>query len=205
MRIGTVRRLGATDAAKLLNVSKYGDALDVYRRVVEGRTTKPNAQMARGTREEPRVLRMYVEATGAELQQFVMPVICEHPDHPFATSSPDAVTVDGVLVELKTASLWAKGWHDGPPIDYVLQVAWSLWVTGLKRAHLFCAFGSDVRGDVPSFAIERTQLWSFSRDAELESEFAEVGGRFWREHVEKCIPPFSNAAPTAAPTNEANQ
>ena len=191
------RRLGATDAAKLLGVSRYGDALDVYRRLVEGRTLKPNKQMQRGTREEPRVLRMYQEATGAELQQHVMPLICEHPEHHWATSSPDAVTTDGTLVELKTASVWAKGWADGPPVDYVLQVAWSLWVTGLERGHLFVALGSDRDGGT-RFDVERTALYRFTRDAELEAEFARVGHEFWTRHVVPCVPPAVNGSTTAA-------
>lgn len=185
------RRLGATDAARLLGVSKYGNALDVYRRVVEGRAAKPNRQMQRGTREEPRVLRLYLEATGAELQQHVVPLILEHPQHAWATSSPDAVTVEGVLVELKTASVWAKGWVDGPPVDYVLQCAWSMWVGDFPECHLFAAFGSDV-GD--EFHVERTALYRLARDPDLEAEFIRVGEAFWRNHVVPRIPPQSDGS-----------
>ena len=204
------RRLGATDAAALLGVSKYSTPADVYARIALGKTKRETAQMRRGTRMEPEVRRLYQGVTGAQMQVFVMrPLIAEHPVFGFATASPDDITVDGVLCEYKTASRWAKGWADGAiPADYVCQVLWALWVTQLERAHLFVAFGEDFKRDDGSedFAIERTAgPFSFSRDAELEVEFAEVGGRFWREHVEKCIPPFSNAAPTAAPTNEANQ
>ena len=190
MKFATERRIGATDCAKLLGVSKYGGPLDVYKRLVLGVDVKPNRQMARGTRYEPEVRRRYVEETGAELQLWVAPVIIEHPQYTWATCSPDNITTDDTLVEFKTASRWAKGWSDAPPIDYVLQVQWSLWVAGLKSAHLYAAFGED--GDAAhegEFYIERCQLFTLRADAELQEIFAGVGGAFWRNHIEAKQPP----------------
>lgn len=191
MKLTTTRRLGATDCAKLLGVSKYGNAGDVFNRIVLGIKTKVNKQMQRGTAYEPEVRRRYVEATGAQLQVFVArPLIVEHPAHHWATSSPDDITVDGVLCEYKTTSRWAKGWSDGPPIDYTLQCQWSLWVTGLETAHLYVAFGEDGDKDHPGeFFIERCQLYTLRRDAELCDIFAEVGERFWRTCIEAKQPP----------------
>lgn len=191
MKLTTTRRLGATDAAKLLGVSKYGGPLDVYRRIVEGVDAKVNKQMARGTKYEPEVRRRYVEATGAQLQVFVArPLIVEHPAHHWATSSPDDITVDGVLAEYKTTSRWARGWGDGPPIDYVLQCQWSLWVTGLETAHLYAAFGEDGDKTRPGeFFIETAHLYTLRRDAELCDIFADVGERFWRTCIEAKQPP----------------
>lgn len=196
MKFATERRLGATDAAKLLNVSKYGGPLDVFNRLVLGIDAKVNKQMQRGTKYEPEVRRRYVEATGAQLQQFVArPFIVEHPMHAWATCSPDDITADGVLAEYKTTSRWAKGWSDGPPIDYVLQCQWSLWVTGLKRAHLYAAFGEDGDKTRPGeFFIERCQLYELRRDDELCEIFAEVGERFWRTHIESRVAPSEGVA-----------
>lgn len=185
MKLTTTRRLGATDAAKLLGVSKYGGPREVFDRIVNGIETKTNPRMERGTKYESEVRRRYVEATGAQLQQFVArPLIVEHPAHHWATSSPDDITVDGVLAEYKTTSRWAKGW-DPIPIDYVLQVQWSLWVCGLETAHLYAAFGED--GDAAhrgEFYIERCHLYTLRRDDELADIFAEVGERFWRTCIE---------------------
>ena len=191
MKLTTTRRLGATDAAKLLGVSKYGGPLDVFNRIVLGIDAKVNKQMLRGTKYEPEVRRRYVEATGATLQQFVVrPFIVEHPLHHWATSSPDDITTDGVLVDLKTASRWAKGWGEGPPIDYTLQCLWSLWVTGLEHAHLYAAFGEDGDKTRPGeFFIARCQLYELLRDDELGEIFAEVGERFWRTCIEPKQPP----------------
>lgn len=193
------RRLGATDAAKLLGVSKYGGPLEVYERVVLGKQVKANKQMLRGTREEPRVRAMYQVETGAEFMVWPQhPLVLEHDACPWATFSPDDITVDLRMCEYKTASVWAKGWSDGPPTDYVLQCQWGMWVANLKECDLFAAFGSDV-GD--EFHVERTQCWRFTPDAELQALFAEVGEAFWRNHILPKVPPQH---PTAAPTNEAS-
>lgn len=192
------RRLGATDAAKLLGLSKYGGPADVYRRVVEGHEVKPNKQMLRGTREEPRVRALYVAETGAELLECVMPLVLEHPERSYMTCSPDAVTTDNVLVELKTASAWARGWELGPPLDYVLQCAHSMYVGDFARCHLYAARGTD-SGD--SFHVERCELYVLERDAELEAAIVGACERFWTRHVVPRVPPAEeadNAAPTAA-------
>jgi putative phage-type endonuclease len=198
MKLAKERRIGATDASKLLGMSKYGGPLDVYNRIVLGIDTKSNPRMERGKKYEPEVRRRYVEQTGAELQQFVMPLIVEHPQHPFATCSPDDITVDDVLCEYKTTSRWARGWEP-VPVEYAIQVQWSLWVTGLERAHLYAAFGEDGDKTRPGeFFIERCQLYEMRRDDELAETFAEVGERFWRNHIIPRIPPTAALAATEA-------
>lgn len=192
MNLGTERRIGGSDAAKLLGVSKYGNAADVYARVVLGVTTKANARMARGIAYEPVVRARYAEETGAECMVWVKKhkddvVVFEHDRFPWATCSPDDVTTELRLVEYKTVSVWsAKEWVDGPPIDYTLQCLWSTWVGDLRDCHLYAAFGSD-RGD--EFEIEHCRLYRLERDAELEADFAEAGAAFWRNHVVPRRPP----------------
>lgn len=199
MKLTTTRRIGATDASKLLGLSKYGGPLDVYNRIVLGIDAKVNSRMQRGTKYEPEVRRRYVEQTGAELNLWVMPLIVEHPLYPWATCSPDDITVNDVLCEYKTTSVFAKGW-DPIPVEYATQVQWSLWVTGLQRAHLYAAFGVDGDKTRPGeFFIECCQLYELRRDDELADIFAEVGGAFWRNHVETKTPPTETK-----PENNAN-
>lgn len=199
MKIVTQRRLGASDAAPLLGLSKYATTADVYARIVLGRKTKETPQMARGKKYEPEVRRRYIERTGAQMQIFASrPLIVQHPRLEWATVSPDDLTVDGLLCEYKTASRWAKGWvdpdtnEDTVPIDYVLQVAWGLWVTGLSRAHLYVLFGEDGKdaAGAPTFEPGREAgPFVFTRDAELEAAFEEVGAHFWTHHVLAKVPP----------------
>jgi len=195
MKLTQTRRLGATDAAKLLGVSKYGGPLDVYRRLVEGVDTKLNASMKRGTKYEPEVRRRYVEATGADLQLWVSPLIVEHERYPWATCSPDDITSTDVLAEYKTVSRWSRKSWAPVPVEYVLQVQWSLWVTGLETAHLYAAYGEDGDKTRPGeFFIEECQLFTFRPDTELFDIFAEVGGAFWRNHIITKTAPTEESA-----------
>lgn len=189
MKLTTTRKIGATDASKLLGLSKYGGPREVYDRIVLGIDAKVNSRMQRGTKYEPEVRRRYVEQTGAELSLWVMPLICEHPLYPWATCSPDDITVDDVLCEYKTTSRYAKGWEPIPQ-DYAIQCSWSLWVTGLNEAHLYAAFGVDGDKTRPGeFFIDHCQLYVIKKDPELFDTFADVGERFWRECVETKTPP----------------
>jgi putative phage-type endonuclease len=198
MKLTTTRRIGATDASKLLGLSKYGGPLDVYNRIVLGIDAKVNSRMQRGTKYEPEVRRRYVEQTGAELNLWVMPLIVEHPQYSWATCSPDDITTNDVLCEYKTTSRWARGWEP-IPVEYAIQVQWSLWVTGLETAHLYAAFGEDGDKTRPGeFFIERCQLYTLRRDDELADVFAEVGGAFWCNHVVPKIPPTTETQPENA-------
>lgn len=214
MKLGTERRLGATDAAKLLGVSKRGNAADVYARYVFGIEATPNKAMDRGTRYEPVVRTMYRAEHGVEFMRWVTsPVVLQHEHHEWATSSPDDVTIDGRLVEYKTVTTWAaKQWVDGPPVGYVLQCCWSMWVADLPTCHLYAAFGEDVGEE---FRIDYCRTYELARDAELERVFFVAGERFWREHVVPRRPPdfeplnakrkwrsAIKAAQTSVPTNE---
>lgn len=190
------RRLGGTDAAGLLGLGKYSNPLKTYRRIVEGVVEKPNAKMQRGTRYEPTVRDLYVKATDATL--LVLPgKVMMHPDFPWATCSPDAITDGEVLGELKTNNRWSNWSRYGVvPEDYVTQCLWNLWVLDMREAHLFAAFGTDDE-ETGEFHITDTGMWRIERDPEMDAVFEDVGGRFWRQHIEARRPPVSS--PTAAP------
>jgi len=185
-----VRRIGGTDAGKLLGLSKYGNARDVYERIVNGIDSPTNPRMARGTANE-HVVRALCATANPDLRTLWTPEpwIVRHPTHEFATCSPDDVTAD-TLLEYKTASIYSAkrwGYGDGVPSEYLGQVLWSLWVTQLPRALLCVAFGID--GDDGAFEVTECRQYWLERDAEMEATFAEVGGAFWRDHVLARRPP----------------
>jgi putative phage-type endonuclease len=186
------RKIGATDAAKLLHVSKYGGPLDVYQRIVDGKVAKTNKAMERGTKYEPEVMRRYLADNHETLQEMPKPCIVQHPRLAMVTASPDGITRSGRLVELKTASRFAKGWQHGPPVDYSLQVAWQMWVCEFPSVYLYVAFGTDEKDG--SFTIGWEQQYFAERDREIEEQFEEVAVTFWEQHVVKKIPPQGETA-----------
>ena len=184
------RRIGGTDAAKLLGLSRFGNSRDVYERIVNGIDSPTTARMQRGTASEP-VVRALCATANPDLRALWTPEpwIVRHPVHEFATCSPDDVTADALL-EYKTASIYSAkrwGYGDGVPSEYLCQVLWSLWVTQLPRALLYVAFGID--GDEGAFEVTECRQYWLERDAELEATFLEVGGAFWRDHVLARVPP----------------
>jgi len=189
------RKIGATDCAKVAGISKFGNALDVYKRIVEGHQKPQNKQMRRGNRVEPILRAKYRE--GVPLVAFSSnPGVVQSSSHEFATASPDDIREDGILVEYKSASVWSKkSWgpdgSDQAPADYICQVTWGMHVCGLERAHIYTAFGKDEADDEGAevFTIEEFRLYEFRFDKELADKLLSICGKFWVDHVLKRIPP----------------
>lgn len=186
------RCIGATDIAKILGVSVYGKARDVFARVVLGDEVKRNKAMGRGNREEPGIRARYIAETGAEMlwSDYDKPHIFRHPSGRFwfCTYSPDDITTEGLVVDYKSASVWNKKWKSGPPIDYVLQMQWAMLVTGASSAVLYCLFGED-KNNFSEFLPSHTELFSFERDEQLIVDCRDAAELFWKRHIETRVEP----------------
>lgn len=90
--------------------------------------------MQRGSELEPMALQAYADATGATLTK---PGFVFHATLKFG-GSPDAITSDGICVEVKCPNSWDQ-WskaRKGDIGDYLDQVQGQLCVTGLSRCDL---------------------------------------------------------------------
>lgn len=197
---GQTRLISATRIAAIVGVapkSWKATPLTVWREMVLGeqpkRTKSELARLARGNRLEPYVRGLYLEETGAELlPQYE---VHAHPEHGWATCSPDAlvdVGGDRAVVDLKTWSRHAAH-HFGPgdsdiPDQYAVQLAWSMFVLDLPASYLYVAFGEDDDSEV-GFSVGWTRLYRISRDPELEHSLFEAGRNFWARHVLTKLPP----------------
>lgn len=189
------RKIGATDCAKVAGLSRFGTPLDVYKRIVEGYEKPRNKKMERGIKYEP-ILRADYRSRMPGLSFADSPGVVQSKSHEFATASPDDIREDGILVEYKTASLWAKrSWgpdgSDEAPVDYICQVTWGMHVCGLERAHIYTAFGRDEADNEGAevFTIEEFRLYEFQLDKELADKLLSICGKFWVDHVLKRVPP----------------
>lgn len=148
-------RIGASDIGKILGKSPHGGAWDVWLDKRQGRADADTDDMAAGRRWEPVVCAHYAEDTGAVIlaHEGNGLVLVRHPEHAWATCSPDAFIADkdGVCGGLEAKAVLdfgsAAGWGEETqivepgvfertapwpaPLHYVLQVYWSLAVTGL--------------------------------------------------------------------------
>lgn len=155
--------------------------------------------MSIGTELEPMVLRRAGEKLCLHLRKGKT---IQSTKHPLRIATPDAFGVrargDGeVLVQAKVVGLQAsKAWGETEggveeiPEAVFVQCAWELDVTDRQVNHVAALVGTEVR----TYTIDR------ARDGvdELVGQLAELGERFWRDHVVARRPPAVDGSAAAA-------
>lgn len=184
------RRIGGSDIGKLLGLSKYGNAADVYLRIVEGVDDEWNPRMERGAAVEP-VLRAHAQrAMGLELEDSASDVHA-HPGNDFAWAQVDDIARwQGmpVAVDYKSQSAFAKGWgapgSADVPESIAAQVAWELACTGRELGLVVVGFGTDAPApDI--FHVHNVVHYEIERDHQFEALCLQVAREFW----EGCVIP----------------
>jgi len=189
-----MRRIGGSDIPKLLGVSKYGNAMDVYQRIVLELEEEWNPRMERGAAMEP-VLRAHAQRVlGVELEETESDVH-SHPGVDFAWAQVDDLARwQGipVAVDYKSQTVWRKGWGapetDEVPEDIRAQVAWELACTDREVGLLVVGFGEDVDGP-EIFNLHTVQPYVVQREPVFESYCLQVAREFWTRHVLPRVPP----------------
>jgi len=191
-----MRRIGGSDIAKLLGLSKYGGPREVYARIVEGVEDAWNAPMERGAYMEP-VLRAHGQRLlGWELED----VASEYVDcrqHEFARAQLDDLARwkgAPVVVEYKSQSQYARGWLHGSegdviPEGYAAQVAWQLMCTERELAVVVVGFGQDTKDG--GFSLSNVTHYEVQREPEFEAYCLLVAKEFWEQHVLRRVPPVT--------------
>lgn len=172
--------VGASESAAAIGVSPWETPVELWQRKT-GRAadTSENEAMRWGTLLEPLILAEYARTTGRHVhsqQTFV-----RHPVYPWMFCTLDAFTAGGRLVEVKTASAWARGWGlegtDEVPDHYRVQVHHQMAVTGATEADLVVLVGG-----------QRLQIHPIERDPGLVTAVEDRVGEFW-ECVRTDTPP----------------
>jgi predicted phage-related endonuclease len=189
------RRIGGSDIAKLLGLSKYGNARDVYDRVVLGLEEPAGPLADRGKRFEP-VCRAHAQNhLGVSLDEHTgwgdNRDYYDHAHHEFARAQIDDLAHwfgIPVVCDYKTVNKfsrrygWGKPGTDIVPEAYRAQVAWGMACADRDRAIVVAAFGEDVK-DERVFIIEDICTYEIERCPEFESYLLGVANEFWLEHV----------------------
>jgi hypothetical protein len=179
---------------KLLGISKYGNAMDVYQRIVEGLEDEWKPVMERGAAVEPE-LRAFGQN---HLELEVEDVASDYHDHPtleFARAQiDDLARLHGmpVCVDYKSQSRWAKGWgardSDDVPESIRAQLAWELLCADRDLGVLVVGFGDDAPPPV-IFSVSHVVTYQVERCPHFESYCVEVAREFWFRHVLPGVPP----------------
>lgn len=205
--------LGGSDIAGIVGVSKWATPADVYFRKI-GRAEEAPTKIdpvreriyKRGKRMEPVVIEMLADELGIEVTKTSPPDRPNRyidPEHGFLAAEIDfewRVRAEDVAQfpwarnlevgsiqngEVKTVAPfpalmqeWGEMDTDEVPIDYAFQSMHGLGVTRRQACMYGVLFGSD---NLVTYAV--------LRDEETIAHIRRRAVQFWREHVEKDVPP----------------
>lgn len=202
------RRMGitASEIGVLAGLDPWGASpVEIYDNKVNGTEKDTTLMMRLGSVIEDPIAQLYAE----DHQRFLVKCdTMQSRTHPLALATPDRLvllsrdrwprrpdalaTLEDMdrgekLLEVKhagfrTKHLWGAAETDEVPEYYLAQCQWSLGVTGKSDCDLFVLFDRD---EVRRYRIH------FS--PQLFGALYSIGERFYREHVEKRIPPPPDA------------
>jgi len=185
--------IGGTDVAAIMGINQYKTALDVYRQKTEKLEPTPmNKAMAMGIRLEPMIAQWVAEDEAllkiTKAKGFIM-----DPAHPFLLANIDRfVEIDpknphplipfvgkGVM-EIKTVRSSAfRRWQQAVPEIYFCQMMHYIHITKSEWG-LFVVYVKDA---------DDYHFVPFPRDDEWIGKQVLACVDFWKNHVEKRIPP----------------
>jgi putative phage-type endonuclease len=175
--------IGASEAAVAAGYHPFMSKWDLYNAKVFGETEPENNAMRAGSYLEPAVARMYADETGEKLHK------CRtrrHPKHRWMLATADRQCIQngkrGKIVEIKVpgrrGDLWGYD-RDAVPTYVNCQAQQQMAVYNQERV------------DVAAFFLLPRELaiYQLERNDELIRSLTQINERFWREHVEKQVPP----------------
>ena len=173
--------IGGSEIAAIMGMSRWSTPLKLWA-VKTGRLEQPDLSTVEavemGTKLEQFVADLFTEKTGKAVRK--APKAYRHKEYPFMITHLDRiVTGTDELLECKTCSAFKKDeWeNDEIPQEYILQVMWSLGITGRKIGHIAVLIGGQ------AFKYKQIEF-----DEELFNEMVKSAKDFWK-HVQEDTPP----------------
>jgi putative phage-type endonuclease len=167
----------ATDTAKVLGKSPYGNPYTCYQEKIEGKTVEMNAAMQRGVDLEPIARDFLIKKYGFHMD----PKCFESTKYRFMVASLDAVNDDNTFgVEIKcTGEKTMKNALEGKVDEiYRWQCQKQMLVMGWDHMILFYYFD-----DVVNIEI------NIVRDEKMIEQIIKEETNFWNNHLLKLSPP----------------
>ncbi len=207
------RGITGTDVAAILGLNPWRTALDVYlEKIGQAEETQVSEAMWWGTYLEEGMARRYVDLTGIRKAELLRGgsiakafpksrsmvfgkgadahVLIRHRTYPFLLGTPDGLIPGRKRgLELKTAGdfagieEWGEEGTDQLPMHYLTQCAHYMAVTDFPSWDVgaLLGIGARISGSLIVYTVNRNRA--------LEAEITAAAVRFWRENVQKRIPP----------------
>lgn len=130
----------ASDLAQSLGCGKFGTQRDFYIKKCDVETSRASLPdcppLVWGIKYEPVAAAIYERFHNTKLIEFGL---LPHPDYPFIGASPDGITTDGIMVEIKCP--YARKPKPEVPTQYYYQIQSQLDVCNLDECDYFeCRF-----------------------------------------------------------------
>lgn len=195
------RRLGASDVAAVLGMSRFKTPFDVWARIHGLIPPQPdNPTLARGRLFERSVVHLFSQETGLRAAPTQLAIVTAAEPFQFVTATPDMVVwADGPFVgetktdrdadrygDSTTFERWDARAARAVPSDYALQVYTQIWAAESEFGYLAV--------QLPFFEF---RWFRFRRDPAVEAALSGALARWWRQHVEAFEPPATDASDTA--------
>lgn len=175
--------LGGSDLGAICGLNPYRTALDVYLdKTSDDIREETNSAMRWGNLLEDVVAKAYSEDTGYDVE--IEPNTIYHPEYKFLGANIDRWADNKRrILECKTASfLKAKEWGDlgtdQIPESYLVQVAYYAAICNVPKIDIAVLIGG-----------QDFRIYTYNRDKNLEEKLIKIACNFWRNHIEKRIPP----------------
>lgn len=190
--------VGASESAGLLGLSPWNTDLSIYVNKVEDVDHETSLAAEVGIELEPFLHRKFVAWLAKEEEvdpeiielSFLPKKLYTHTKKDFIMCTPDDIFAHPerglVGVEYKTAGEFQRDrWSDDEvPDEYYVQCQHCMLVTGLKEWYLAYLLGN-----------RKFEVVLIQRNDELIKQIESAITTFWKEHVEKKIPPAPSGFP----------
>ena len=174
-------RIGGSEIAQVMGWSRFGTRDDLLAAKLNPVDKPPSRAMLRGTLLEPSVLSWGAARHGYQYADGSNGTYL-HGVYDWAVFNPDALIVDGPLVEVKTTADrsmemgWGRAGTDQIPLYYRAQVAHGMAVMDLPEAHVLVLAGA--HSGRPDLHFSR---YVVKRDRAFENRLLAAGLAFIRE------------------------
>lgn len=166
--------IGGSDIAKILGVSKFGTAYELFleKRGEIGAKPEQLKVLNRGKRLEPAIVAMYADETGATV---TYPGRQLTGAEPWMAGSFDAERHDEpCIIEAKSVSEfiprseWGPAGSDDVPKDYLAQAMWYMGIANVQRCDIAALLGAD-----------DFRIYPIAFDSELFGAMVAQARNFW--------------------------
>lgn len=176
--------IGASEIAAVAGLNPWAGPHDVWERKT-GRAPPWEDTVASlwGRYMEPAIIALWRAKTGTKVRYANRHQrTAVHPTNPLCVATPDGFVPPDTGLEVKTYGWrlehhWGEPGTDEIPDYYLAQVNWQMAATGRTKTILLASHEREV------------DEYRIAYDEEFYQALAEVGARFWRDHVETDTPP----------------